>query len=172
MSLSYDTKQKQWKIEEMESIISYGDDDYTDEVKGDGKTFKPSKETMEKAAAASVKEEIETFIDDYTEASVDAINEHDFSEVSSYIDPTGPRYKEAKEYIDYLYEKDITESWVNSKVEKIEADGDKKWNVTVKETFKLHKPDKDETQTYRTKLVVKESAGSYKVYELIETNPI
>ena len=172
MSLSYDTKQKQWKIEEMESIISYGDDNYTDEVKGDGKTFKPSKETMEKAAAASVKEEIETFIDDYTEASVDAINEHDFSEVSSYIDPTGPRYKEAKEYIDYLYEKDITESWVNSKVEKIEADGDKKWNVTVKETFKLHKPDKDETQTYRTKLVVKESAGSYKVYELIETNPI
>ncbi|HLQ82706.1 MAG TPA: hypothetical protein VK121_02510 [Pseudogracilibacillus sp.] len=172
VDLSYDTKKKKWKIEEMKSIISYGDDSFTDEVKGNGKKFKPSKKTIEKASAESVKEEITTFIDDYTEASVDAINENDFSEVSSYIDSSGPRYKEAKEYIDYLYEKDITETWLDSEVEKIEADGDKKWKVTVKEKFELHKPDKDETQTYRTKMVVKEIGGSYKVYELIETNPI
>lgn len=144
----------------------------TDTFDGAKKMYGPSKEAIENAISREFEEEMTDFIFDYTEASVDAINFRDFSLMEDYVTKDGPRWKEAKDYIDYLDSKDIYEEWYGSSIEKIEDSGDKTWKVTMIEEFEIIRPDDWEVKKFRTAVVVKEIDGNFYVDELISTTQI
>jgi uncharacterized membrane protein YvbJ len=55
--------------------------------------------------------DLSSFMNNFIQESVIAINTHDFNAVSSYLNENAPGYKETKEYLDYTYEKGITEEF-------------------------------------------------------------
>lgn len=172
LSLSFDKDQKTWKIQSLDTASIFVDFEPTDELKGSKKVYGPSKEAIANAEEEETEGEIEEFIMDYTQASVDAINYRDFGIVEDYITSDGPRKKEAREYIDYLDSKDIFETWYGSELEKIEKVDDQSWKVTVIEEFEIVKPDTSNNKEFRTTVLVKKVDGEYFVHELISTDEI
>lgn len=172
MQLSYDQEKKKWTILSVEPADIWGGFTVTDTAEGSKKMHGPSKEAMKEAKNKSMKEDISLFMDEYAQASVDAINYRDFDFVKDYISADGPRWKEAKEYIDYLDSKGITEDWLGTELETVKELDSGQIEVTVIESFTIDKPDSSTDKTYRTKVTLKEVDGEYKVHELIETNEI
>lgn len=169
--LAYDQENKSWNI--LEITEDFGATfSVTDTVEGSKKVYSPGKEAIAQAKSVKLNADISNFMEDYTAASVDAINYNDFYYVEYYIAPDSPRWDEAKDYIDYLDSKGITEDLLDMEVESIEETDDETWEVTVKESFTIHKSDSSSDKTYRTKVIVKEIEEEYVVYELIETNEI
>lgn len=172
LKLSYDGDKKTWKIISIESADVWKDFTATDTVAGSKKLHKPGAEAVKQADNNKLKEELDYFFQSYTQASVDAINYRDFYYVEDYIASGSPRWKEAKEYIDYLDSKDITEDWLDSTVESVKETGDNTWELTVTESFTIYKPDSSSDKTFETKVVIKKIDGDYQVYELLETNEV
>lgn len=171
MNLSYNKDKKAWKIV---SVIEDGWEDFmaTDTTEGSKKLYGPGKEAVAQAKNNALKEEITDFMESYTQASVDAINYSDFYYVEDYIVPDSPRWDEAKEYIDYVDSKGITEDWLTTELESVEETGDNTWEVTVNESFTIHNPESSSDKKFRTKIVLKKIDDEYKVYELVETKEI
>jgi len=171
MELSYNKEDKKWIIQKMADtgVWSY---ESTDTVDGSGKLYGPSDEVVAEAKSAQVEAEMEEFIFAYTDASVLAINERDFSIVEPYITKDGPRRKEASDYIEYLDSKDIFETWYGSELEKIEDVEKDKWKVTVIEEFEIIRPDSTDVKKFRTSLYVVRKDDTFLVDELIDTNEI
>lgn len=172
MGFSFDAKEAKWSLHAMESLSNSQKFSKTDELKGANELYSPSKEAMAEAEKNTTEPAMKEFIDDYTEASVDAINERDFSIVSSYITEDGPRRAEARDYIDYLDSKDIYEEWYGSAIEKVEKTDDTTWTVTVIEEFDIQRPDSSAVKKFRTVLIVKQIDGELYVDKLVETNEL
>lgn len=167
----YDEEEESWFIENIDGNYGFSFE-ATDTIEGSEKLYGPSEESVKSAKDATMNEEMASFITDYTQANVKAINMADFSYVEEYIAKDGPRTKEASEYIDYLDSKNITEDYIDSEVESIKETDDKTWEVTLLESFTINKEDSSEDKDYRTKVIVKEIDGELFVHELIETNEI
>lgn len=168
LTFSYKKDDKAWTIKDINPHgWSY---EMTDEWDGSGKTHGPDEDLVKEASSQGFEKEMESFLKEYTEASVEAINERDFSIVSDYITKDGPRREEAEDYIDYLDSKDIYETWIGTELEKVEELGKKEWEVTVKEEFEIIRPDSDDQWQFRTVLIVKEVDGDLLVDELISTD--
>ena len=67
--------------------------------------------------------------------SVNAINTRDFSYVEGLMTNDGPRKKEAKDYINHLESKGITQQFINVTVEKVEVMNTNTWKVTTTDEF-------------------------------------
>lgn len=172
MNLSYDKDKKTWKILSVIEADYWEEFAATDTVEGSKKLYGPGKEAVAQAKDDALKEDVTYFIESYTQASVDAINYRDFYYLEDYIMPDSPRWVEAEEYIDYLESKDITEDWLDTKVESVVETGDNTWEVTIKESFTIHKSDSSSDKNFQTKVVLKKVDDAYMVYELIETKEI
>lgn len=173
LGLTYNEDDKDWTIVTYDAArTSAIYDDDVDSYKGSGKLYGPSEKAVAQAQEHSFIQEMSRFIEDYTEANVDAINLRDFSYVSSYITDDGPRRKEADEYIDYLDSKDFYEEWYGSEVEKVEEIEKNNWKVTVLEEFDIIRPDETVYKAFKTVLLVKKVDGELLVHELLETNEI
>lgn len=172
MGLSFNEEKSEWLITSLDSQNMWGSFEATDTQEGSKKLYSPSEEALAEAEEGQSTSGMEEFIKDYTDASVEAINERDFSIVSSYMTEDGPRKKEAREYIDYLDSKDIYEEWYGSDIEKIEEVDENTWTVTVIEEFDIQKPDSSSVKKFRTVLTVKRIDDNYFVDELIETNEL
>lgn len=170
LKLSYNKDKKSWKITSVESL--FGGIEATDTEKGSNKLHGPSKKTVANAKNAELEDEMAYFMEAYVSASVDAINYRDFTFMEDYTDPNGPRWKEAKDYIDYLDSKDIYEDWLGTELESVKETAKNTWEVTVVESFTIYHPDSSKDKTFRTKVIVKRIDGGFKVHELIETNEI
>lgn len=109
---------------------------------------------------------------DFYEASVDSINERDFSIVAGFVTADGPRRPEARKYIDYLDSKGIYQEFYNSKLEKAESIGDNTWKVTTTEEYLIIHPNSSSEQNFRTINNVKLVDGKLLVDELIDTKGI
>ncbi|MNR29866.1 hypothetical protein D3C85_1472820 [compost metagenome] len=123
------------------------------------------------AAGQADSSAIQSFMNDYLTISVYAINDRSFDEVASYIDPSGPAYKESSSYIDHLNEKGITEELLSQTVTDFKASADSKsYEVTTTEEYNINY--NDGTTKYKKfksvyKLVVID--GSLKMNKLIST---
>lgn len=170
-TLNYDAKEKSWSIAGI-SDDYWGAFEGTDTVEGSQKVFGPSDETVKAAKDLAIADEMDDFLESYTRASVDAINYTDFYYVENYIVEDSPRWEEARDYIDYLDSKNITEDFLDMEIESVEETDDGTWEVTVLESFTIYKEDSTDDKDFRTKLVVKEIDGELYVYELLETNEI
>src|SRR5690625_4634437 len=169
--LQYNSDEKTWTIANMTDEY-WGTFENVDEIAGSQTVFGPSEKAVKAAKDSDFKNEMTVFIEDYTRASVDAINYTDFSYVEGYIAEDGPRWEEARDYIDYLDSKNITEDFLDMEVESIESVEDDSWEVTVKESFTIYKDDSSDDKDFRTKVIVKKVEDEFLVYELIETNEI
>lgn len=169
--LQYNSDEKTWTIANMTDEY-WGTFEDVDEIAGSQTVFGPSEKAVKAAKDSDFKNEMTVFIEDYTRASVDAINYTDFSYVEGYIAEDGPRWEEARDYIDYLDSKNITEDFLDMEVESIESIEDDSWEVTVKESFTIYKDDSSDDKDFRTKVIVKKIDDEFLVYELIETNEI
>lgn len=172
LQLSYEADDKDWEILSIESADIWDRFEATDTVEGSNKLHTPSDDSMKQAENDTLKEKIDTFMQDYTQASVDAINYRDFDYMEDYIVPGSPRWEESKEYIDYLDSEDIMEDWLRSEVESVEEISDNTWEVTVIESFTIYKPDSSSDKTFRTTVIVKEIEDEFHVNELLETDEI
>lgn len=169
--LHYNSDEKTWTIASMTDEY-WGTFEDVDEIAGSQEIFGPSEKAVKAAKDSDFKEEMTGFLENYAIASVDAINYNDFSYVEDYIAEDGPRWDEARDYIDYLDSKNITEDFLDMEVESIESVEEDSWEVTVKESFTIYKDDSNDDKDFRTKVIVKEIDGEFLVYELIETNEI
>src|SRR5699024_395871 len=118
--LHYNSDEKTWTIANMTDEY-WGTFEDVDEIAGSQTVFGPSEKAVKAAKDSDFKNEMTVFIEDYTRASVDAINYTDFSYVEGYIAEDGPRWEEARDYIDYLDSKNITEDFLDMEVESIES---------------------------------------------------
>lgn len=171
MTVTYNTEEKSWSLTGM-------DEDYwaafeeTDTIEGSKTIFGPSDDTVKAAKDLALTDEMSYFLEDYTRASVDAINYSDFYYVEDYIAKDSPRWTEASEYIDYLDSKNITEDFIDMEIESVEETEEGTWEVTVLESFTIYKEDSTSDKDFRTKLIVKKVEDELYVYELLETNEI
>lgn len=173
LNLTYDPDDETWLIIRNDDVWDADSFEPTETWDGAGKLYSPSEKAVAKAKEKPLEDDdLEQFIFDYTEASVDAINDRNFSLMSQYVTKEGPRHDEARDYIDYLDSKDIYEEWYGSELENVEEIDEDIFKVTVTEEFEIIRPDKTDVTTFRTVLIIKYIDNQFYVDELIETNPI
>ena len=136
--------------------------------------MKETKEDEEDATASKDsqpdKGELESVMQSYNSLSVKAINENDFSLVSDLIVSGSPREKEQKDYLDYLNSEGITEDHISTTLDSFKSIDDTTVEVTTKETFDIHYPDKDSAEkTFTTVSQLKLVDGEWLMYKLIST---
>ncbi|CAM4464271.1 zinc ribbon domain-containing protein [Paenibacillus tarimensis] len=142
VTLVYDETAKTWLVELVEHNYGFSDErmvTHTEE--------KPALHTSvwagggaaaaAAAPAGSALEQMQTFMTGYLTASVDAINNRDFSYVSPLMEPSGPAYKESADYIVYLEKKGITEELLDVKVQEAEEVSDGAYEVTTAEHYTI-----------------------------------
>lgn len=142
----------------------------TEKDKSASKDEDDSKETAAPKDSQFEHGVLEKFMQGYNEASVIAINNNDYSQVSGRVVSDSPRAKEQSDYIVYLNSKSITEDHVGTSLESFKTIDDTTVEVTTKETFNIHYPDKDTAKnTYTTVSQLKLVDGEWKVNKLIST---
>ncbi|MNS15525.1 Membrane-associated protein TcaA [compost metagenome] len=173
--LTYDAAKKVWLVDSEEQTYSYSDENIKEikqespQVYTSGSASSAGNTTG--AAGQADSSAIQSFMNDYLTISVYAINDRSFDEVASYIDPSGPAYKESSSYIDHLNEKGITEELLSQTVTDFKASADSKsYEVTTTEEYNINY--NDGTTKYKKfksvyKLVVID--GSLKMNKLIST---
>ncbi|WP_428909858.1 TcaA NTF2-like domain-containing protein [Niallia sp. Krafla_26] len=82
--------------------------------------------------------EIEEFIYSYGMASVEAVNSRDFSRVEPLLDPNGKSYDSQRDYINYLEEKNITEKFVNLRLNDSQKMNDTTYKISTQEEYEIY----------------------------------
>lgn len=81
--------------------------------------------------------EVEDFMRNYQQSSIEAINNRDFSKVEQLIDPSGKSYKEQQDYLDYLESKNITEEVMDFAVNDIVKVDKRSYKVSTFEQYEI-----------------------------------
>ncbi|MFF2449874.1 zinc ribbon domain-containing protein [Neobacillus sp. NPDC058068] len=172
-TLFYDEKIKNWLVDNFNVIYSFSGEK--------GKEVKVEKPNMYMTKGVAVvntgsvsysKDEIESFMNDYQTAAVNAINHHDFSLVEDFFTPDGKSYKETKDYIDYLKKKGITEDFISSTISELETTSDG-YHIYTKEVFRIHYTDGSmKEKNFKTQYQLKRVGSKLKVDSLVETNEV
>ncbi|PAD69287.1 hypothetical protein CHH83_09075 [Bacillus sp. 7586-K] len=170
-SLEYNEKQKKWLINGMESSFGYGTDHVKEIKEKDPKMYQTNWGNSTISTEAST-DKIASFVEEYMYASVAAINAEDFSLVEGYIDPSGKKYNEQKEYTTYLNEKGITEDLLSIEIEEVKKLDDTTYQVTSFDEYTIYQQDgSEEDASYKTVQIVKILPdGSFGINELISTD--
>ncbi len=170
-SLEYNDKQKKWLINGMDSSFGYGTD-YVKEIKEKEPKMYQTNWGNSTISTVATTDEIASFVEEYMYASVAAINAEDFSLVEGYIDPSGKKYNEQKEYTAYLNEKGITEDLLSIEIEEVKKLDDTTYQVTSFDEYTIYQQDgSEEDASYKTVQNVKILPdGSFGINELISTD--
>lgn len=171
VELKYSSDNSKWIMNDCERG-NYGYYEITNEMNGSRTVHSPSGDLVKAAKNKKLEQELEEFMYRFNERSVDAINARDFNIIEQYITEDGPRRKEAKDYIDYLDSKNITERLLSTELEKVEDLQNGSYNVTTIEKFEIYRPDATVTKKFRTVTLVKQAGGEFRVYQLISTKEI
>jgi membrane-associated protein TcaA len=154
------------KVEQEETTVE-GSDDYTDETT-----------TVESDYSDSVDDsygqtELQSYMTNFITYSVAALNYGDFSYVSPYLDPNGPGYEETRKYIDYAYNKGISEELQYTNLDRYEIINDRFIEVWTTEKYLIRYSDgSEEYKTFESHYRINTSSGELLVNELISTNEI
>lgn len=192
VTFSYDENLKEWFVENFDEIAGYdgGFEGQTIEgskkfyeTKGSSNSAKPVEEDSdtseedavvneEKEETANLSEEIESFMNQYNDSSVIAMNSGDFAQVSYFISEDGPKWAESKDYVDYIFEKGITEEHLGTTIENVETVDDTYIKVTSIDRYIIHGTEKTSEKAFRTTNILKKNGDSWLVYELTSTKEI
>ena len=167
VNLLYDESEKKWFIQNI-ATTSAGLD-VTKTIPGSGTIHQPSSDTVQKENDRLIKDEIQSFFEYFHNQSVNAINTRDFSYVEGLMTNDGPRKKEAKDYINHLESKGITQQFINVTVEKVEVMNTNTWKVTTTDEFIIYKPDGSKNGKYTTDVILKQVDDDWLVHELVST---
>ncbi|KIL43118.1 TcaA 3rd/4th domain-containing protein [Jeotgalibacillus campisalis] len=118
------------------------------------------------------KERLETFMIEYNDASISAINNVDFSYVSSMLVDGSPRVQEQSDFIDHLGSIGVTEEHVSTTLDKMEVISSTEALAHTTETFVIYNDLGKHTKSYSTITEVHVVDGEIKIYELISTDEI
>jgi uncharacterized membrane protein YvbJ len=174
-SYSLSFQNGKWSVESWGYIWSF-DDEHAEEIKVDTKALKKQLESS--PAFTSIKaeqstDEVDSFVESYISASVEAINDRDYSIVSGDIDSSSEYTTIVSDYIDYLDKKGITEDLVNIDVEKVEPLDDGSYHVYTFEEYNIHYD--DGTSKYKSfdgKYKVTSTSSGLKMYDLVSTEEV
>ncbi|PZD94469.1 hypothetical protein DNH61_18940 [Paenibacillus sambharensis] len=178
ITLVYDESAKTWLVELVENNYGFNDEHmvtHTEEKPALYTSVWADGGVAAAAASASVGsalEQMQVFMKDYLNASVEAINNRDFSYVSHLMEPSGPAYKESADYIVYLEKKGITEELLGVKVQKAEEVSDGAYEVTTAEKYMITSKDgtsKNRKFISKYKVVFSETDG-WLLHTLISTD--
>jgi membrane-associated protein TcaA len=147
---------------ELEENTTTTSDDYTDDS------------TSESGYSDSIDaESLANFMLNFTTNSVTALNYGDFSYASPYLDPNGPGYEETRNYIDYAYNKGISEELQSTNLDRYEIISADMIEVWTTERFLIRYSDgSEEYKTFESHYRINTSSGQPLVNELISTNEI
>lgn len=173
--LVYDEARKTWLIDVEEETYNYSDNRVKEITEKTPQVFTSSSASGSNTASTGMDQAefsaLETFMDGYLRISVNAINDRDFNEVASFMDPSGPAYKESSDYIDHLNEKGITEELISATLNSFKAGADNQsYEVTTTEEYNINY--NDGSTKYKKfisvyKLIVLD--GTLKMNKLIST---
>ncbi|MGD7043200.1 TcaA 3rd/4th domain-containing protein [Jeotgalibacillus proteolyticus] len=117
-------------------------------------------------------EALEAFMIEYNDASIAAINNVDFSIVSSMLVDGSPRVQEQSDFIDHLGSIGVTEEHVSTTLEEMEVISSTEALAHTTETFVIYNDLGTHTKSYSTITEVHADDGEIKVYELISTDEV
>ncbi|NGZ75278.1 TcaA NTF2-like domain-containing protein [Saccharibacillus alkalitolerans] len=124
-------------------------------------------------SAAFKQEDAQSFMLDYLNASVAAINARDFSYVTWHMDPSGPASKESSDYIGYLETKGITEQFEDAVVTGFKDNGDSTYTVSTRESYIIYNKDMEGTaRSYNSVYKLSVVDGALKAHTLLSTKEI
>ncbi|MEK4523161.1 hypothetical protein MKX96_16150 [Psychrobacillus sp. FSL W7-1493] len=168
--LSYDSKEQKWNVHSLENtwseIIS------TETLLGSETIYEPNKEMFQTEKLASVKEELQDFMEDYAYYGVAAINNRNIEFVEDYLSKDGPKLQESIDYIFELEKKGIKEDYISSVVTNVVDKGDNTYEVTTTEAFTIYYPDSQQDKKYNTVTLVKKVDNRWLVHQLVSTKEI
>lgn len=170
MGFSYD-EDSGWLLETF-NRDSYGSIEETNTLQGSKVLYASEENAEESLTTKQLQDNLSSFLHDYETAYVDSINYRDFDLLKDYLDPNGPRYKEAKDYLVYLEKKGITERYYGLDVTKIENIDENSWKVTYEIGYDIIRSGETRYKYFETIVKIIEKDGRYYVYELISTNEI
>ncbi|WP_342560282.1 hypothetical protein NSQ95_03515 [Psychrobacillus sp. FSL W7-1457] len=168
--LSYNSKEQKWNVHSLENtwseIIS------TETLLGSETIYEPNKEMFQTEKLASVKEELQNFMEDYAYYGVAAINNRNIEFVDDYLSKDGPKLQESIDYIFELEKKGIKEDYISSVVTNVVDKGDNTYEVTTTEAFTIYYPDSQQDKKYNTVTLVKKVDNRWLVHQLVSTKEI
>ncbi|UZJ79552.1 zinc ribbon domain-containing protein [Fictibacillus sp. KU28468] len=156
-----------------ESVVVKSDEDVSLDIDYDESAMAAGDETMDDDSGF-YKDEVKNFMSEYVKLSVEAMNTHDFSLISDYLDESGDAYDETSKYIDYVNEKGITEKLVDYEVIDVEQFDEEMIHVSAYETFDITYGD-GETKRKKFKsryAVYAPYDGGYYINKLLETKEV
>ena len=108
-------------------------------------------------------------VGNYLAESVNAVNQRDFTIVEPLIDPNGKKYKEQRDYNQYLEKKNITEELLNFEIKDIVQVDQESYKVTTYEEYRIVYEDYSEkiksfNSSYRVKAL---ADGQLTINELL-----
>lgn len=121
------------------------------------------------------KAELNDLMNGYISSNMDAINYGDFSYVSDYLDPSGPAYKETRNYNQQLYDRGIEEESLKVEVKDYEIVDENTFKVFTYEEYHIYYGEDDvkKFKAFNAQYLVKVTEdGDMKVYQLIKTKEI
>ncbi|MER2261559.1 MAG: hypothetical protein ABS934_06045 [Psychrobacillus sp.] len=168
--LSYNSKEQKWNVHSLENtwseIIS------TETLLGSETIYEPNKEMFQTEKLASVKEELQEFMEDYAYYGVAAINNRNIEFVEDYLAKDGPKLQESIDYIFELEKKGIKEDYISSVVTNVVDKGSNTYEVTTTEAFTIYYPDSQQDKKYNTVTLVKKVDNRWLVHQLVSTKEV
>lgn len=120
----------------------------------------------------STQEKMQSFMNDYLSTSVEAINARNFNLVVSYLSQNGKQYTEAKDYINYVASKGITESLLNLTVQNVEST-DSGYKVKTREEYTIYYGDGSlKDKTFESNYTLIGDQAGLKILTLDSTNTL
>ncbi|MDG5471450.1 hypothetical protein P6709_06800 [Jeotgalibacillus sp. ET6] len=184
MVLAYSEKEDEFKVEECHTmnhtasftgeVIKEGSSELhkSTGVKQNGNEDMNDEEYEFSEDDSESKDRLEAFMIEYNDASIAAINNVDFSYVSSMLVDGSPRVQEQSDFIDHLGSIGVTEEHLSTTLDKMEVISSTEALAHTTETFVIYNDLGTHTKSYSTITEVHVEDGEIKVYELISTDEI
>ncbi|NMO97905.1 zinc ribbon domain-containing protein [Paenibacillus lemnae] len=116
---------------------------------------------------------LQSFMKEYTESYVEAVNSGKFDKVKTLLDPSGPAYQETSDYIQYLNKKGITEKVLQVEVRGFRQKTSNTYEVTTSEVYDIKQQDgSTQTKAFESAYLLTAKNGELQVYQLEETKEI
>lgn len=96
---------------------------------------------QEKPVPSFTQEQVVGFMNQYSAASIQAVNDRNFAVVENLIDPSGDTYNTQREYIDYLESKGITEEIISFQVDDFTKVDASTYKVSTYEQYYIYYQD-------------------------------
>ncbi|WP_462410831.1 zinc ribbon domain-containing protein [Neobacillus sp. Marseille-QA0830] len=172
--LTYDKGSKAWLVDSQDETYSFNDEhvkEKTVEKPVEYTTTYTGAETAASMAATEVTSDITDLMSDYLHGLINAINDNEFSEVSSYLYPDSQLYKDQQALVKSLNDKKITEDLLDFKVTDYSGEGGQGY-ITTDEKIKINYADgTSETKEYHWYYSAETySDGNFRLTNIQEAN--